>query len=287
VLSGSAVQINVMLSSIFASCLVVKDGPVTWLGQAFRLVQLPLGLFGVAVATVTVPAMSRLATEGVTPGFKHMLGRGLKLVFLMTLPAAVGLAMLAEPIISLIFQRGRYTGFDTAQTALALQSYAWGLVFFSSIKVIQPAFYAIEKRFVPLMVSLVAVAVSATMNTITVFWLKLGHEWLALSTSVSAFVNFALLFVAMRKVAGDLDSKGLALNAGKLLISVVCMAAVCWICKVTLLSGFTHKALILRVVYLCVTIGGAAAVYFGMNALLKNEEVAEFGAILRRKIGRK
>ena len=287
VLSGSAVQINVMLSSIFASCLVIKDGPVTWLGQAFRLVQLPLGLFGVAVATVTVPAMSRLATEGITPAFKQMLGRGLKLVFLMTLPAAVGLAILAEPIISLIFQRGRYTAYDTHMAAIALQSYAWGLVFFSSIKVIQPAFYAIDRRFVPLVVSLVAVVVSAGMNTITVFWLKLGHEWLALSTSVSALVNFALLFYAMRKVAGGLDTKGLAINAAKLLVSVICMAAVCWLCRATLLHGFTEKALVLRILFLGVTIGGAAVVYFGMNALLKNEEVAEFGAILRRKLGRK
>jgi putative peptidoglycan lipid II flippase len=125
------------------------------------------------------------------------------------------------------------------------------------------------------------------MNTITVFWLKLGHEWLALSTSVSAFVNFSLLFWAMRKIAGGLDTRGLAVNFGKLLISVVCMGAVCWISNATLLDHFTEKALILRVLYLGVTIGGAAAVYFGMNALLKNEEVAEFGAILRRKLGRK
>ena len=287
ILSGSAVQINVMLSSIFASCLVIKDGPVTWLGQAFRLVQLPLGLFGVAVATVTVPAMSRLATEGITPAFKETLTKGLKLVFLMTLPAAVGLAILAEPIISLIFQRGRSTAYDTQMAAIALQSYAWGLVFFSSIKVIQPAFYAIERRFVPLMVSLVAVAVSATMNTITVFWLKLGHEWLALSTSVSALVNFGLLYLAMRKMAGSLDGRGLALNAAKLLASVICMAAVCWLCRTYLLANFTEKALVLRLLYLGVTIGGGGAVYFGVNALLKNEELGQFGAILRRKLGRK
>lgn len=287
VLSGSAVQINVMLSSIFASCLVIKDGPVTWLGQAFRLVQLPLGLFGVAVATVTVPAMSRLATEGITPAFKETLTRGLKLVFLMTLPAAVGLALLAEPIISLIFQRGRSTAYDTHMAAIALQSYAWGLVFFSSIKVIQPAFYAIERRFVPLLVSLAAVVVSAGMNCITVFWLKLGHEWLALSTSVSALVNFGLLFWAMRKMTGGLDGRGLLLNAGKLLAAVAAMAAVCLACRATLLVNFTEQALVLRVLYLGLTIGGAAAVYFGVNAVLKNEEVAEFGAILRRKLARK
>jgi putative peptidoglycan lipid II flippase len=287
VISGSVVQFNVMLSSVFASCLVLKDGPVTWLGQAFRLVQLPLGLFGVAVATITVPAMSRLATEGITPEFKQTLLKGLKLVFLMTLPAAVGLAMLSEPIIALIFQRGRSTAYDTQMAALALQSYAWGLVFYSGIKVIQPAFYAIDKRFVPLYVSLAAVIVSATMNTLTVFVFKLGHEWLALSTSVSALINFTLLFLAMRKIAGGLDTKDMLINFGKLLAAVLCMAAVCWGAKATVLVGFTEQPLLLRIFSLTVTIAVAAGVYFGVNALLKNEEVAAFNAILKRKLGRK
>lgn len=287
VISGSVVQFNVLLSSIFASCLVVRDGPVTWLGQAFRLVQLPLGLFGVAVATVTVPAMSRLATEGITPEFKHTLVKGIKLVFLMTLPAAVGLAILAEPIVGLIFQRGRSTYYDTQMSAIALQSYAWGLVFYSAIKVIQPAFYAIDKRFVPLKVSFVAVAVSAIMNTLTVFVFKLGHEWLALSTSVSALVNFSLLFLAMRKVAGRMQGRSLAINVGKLLIAVVCMAGVCWLGQVTILSDWRHQHTAMRLVSLFVTIGGAAAVYFGVNALLRNEELDGFKAIVMRKLGRK
>ena len=287
VISGSVVQFNVLLSSIFASCLVVRDGPVTWLGQAFRLVQLPLGLFGVAVATVTVPAMSRLATEGITPEFKNTLVKGIKLVFLMTLPAAVGLAILAEPIVAIIFQRGRSTYYDTQMSAIALQSYAWGLVFYSAIKVIQPAFYAIDKRFVPLKVSFVAVAVSAIMNTLTVFVFKLGHEWLALSTSVSALVNFSLLFLAMRKIAGRMQGRSLAMNVGKLLIAVVCMAGVCWLGQATILSNWQHQHTAMRLVSLFVTIGGAAVVYFGVNALLRNEELDGFKAIVMRKLGRK
>jgi putative peptidoglycan lipid II flippase len=287
VLSGSVVQVNVLLSSIFASCLVLKDGPVTWLGQAFRLVQLPLGLFGVAVATITVPAMSRLASEGITEDFKHTLTKGLKLVFLMTLPAAVGLAILAEPIISIIFQRGRSTLYDTQMAAIALQSYAWGLVFYAAIKVIQPAFYAIDRRFVPLKVSFVAVAISAAMNYITVFVLKLGHEWLALSTSVSAFVNFTLLYIAMRKISGQMDGRNLLLNLSKLLVSVVLMAGTCWLGQATLMSGWHQQGLIMKLVTLFVTIGGAAAVYFGMNVLLRNEELGGFTSILKRRLGRK
>ncbi len=290
IISGSVVQFNVMLSSVFASCLVTKDGPVTWLGQSFRLVQLPLGLFGVAVATVTVPAMSRLATEGITPEFKGTLLKGLKLVFLMTLPAAVGLAMLAEPIIGLIYQRGRSTELDTQMTAIALQSYAWGLVFYSGIKVVQPAFYAIDRRFVPLLVSLASVVVSATMNTLTVFVFKLGHEYLALSTSVSALINFTLLYLAMRKIAKGLNTAGLLLNFAKLLAGVVAMAGVCWVGHSFLMGDLTTymaKPLLVRILSLGVTIAASAGVYFGVNALLKNEEISGFVAILKRKIGRR
>lgn len=287
VISGSVVQFNVMLGSVYASCLVLKDGPVTWLGQAFRLVQLPLGLFGVAVATVTVPAMARLASEGITEDFKATLTRGLSLVFFLTLPAAVGLALLSEPIIALIFQRGRYTIYDTQMTAAALQYYAWGLVFYSGIKVVQPAFYAIERRFVPLIVSVVAVVVSVIMNSITVFYLKLGHEWLALSTSVSALVNFSLLFIAMNKIAGGMHAGALFKNMGKLLIAVVCMGLVCWGAKMSILADWPHQGLWLRIITLGVTMAVAAGVYFGMNVLLKNNEVAEVTSLLKRKFLRK
>jgi putative peptidoglycan lipid II flippase len=172
-------------------------------------------------------------------------------------------------------------------TALALQSYAWGLVFYSAIKVIQPAFYAIDRRFVPLTVSIVAVAVSAGMNTLTVFVLKLGHEWLALSTSVSAVVNFTLLFIAMRKIAGPMGGRSLMVNGGKLVVSVVCMAAVCWAANATVLRDWAHGSLLIRLATLGATIAAAAAVYFGVNLLLKNEEVAVFTNVVRRKLGRK
>lgn len=286
VISGSVVQFNVMLNSVFASYLVMKDGPVTWLNYSFRLIQLPLGLFGVAVATITLPAMSRLATEGISEGFKDTLARGLKLVFLMTLPSAVGMAFLAEPIISLIYERGKFTPEDTMMTALALRTYAWGLVFYSGIKVIQPAFYAIERRFVPLTVSAVAVAVSAILNSICVFGLKLGHDYLALGTSVSAFVNFTLLFLVMSRIGQGMHGRDLAINFSKLLVSVVAMAGVCIAAQHTVLASWHEHRFVFKCAALFGTIGVAAVVYFGMNALLKNEEVAEFKTILRRKLRR-
>jgi putative peptidoglycan lipid II flippase len=265
---------------------MIKDGPVMWLNNSFRLIQLPLGLFGVAVATITLPAMSRLATEGVSEGFKVTLARGLKLVFLMTLPSAVGMALLAQPIIALIYQRGNFTAEDTNMTALALRTYAWGLVFYSGIKVLQPAFYAIERRYIPLLVSCAAVGVSAVCNYLTVYRWKLGHEFLALGTSISAVVNFTLLFLAMRSVTHGMKGRELAANLCKLVVSCAAMAAVCWVCRLTLLDNFSHQRLLQKIGTLGATIFLAACVYFLMNSLLKNEEVGDMRRLLLRKLGR-
>jgi putative peptidoglycan lipid II flippase len=290
VISGSVVQVNVFLNNYYASYITVDgsaDGPQMWLNAAFRLVQLPLGIFGVVIGTVTLPAMSRLATEGITEAFKETLARSLKLVFLMTLPSAVGMAFLADEIIGIIYQHGRYTDHDTHMAALALRTYSWGLICYAGIKIVQPAFYAIDRRYIPLVISLIAVTVSAVANYLTVYRWKLGHEYLALGTSLSAFVNFGLLMLAMRSVAHGMRGRELSVNMVKLLISSVALAAVCWAGRATLLQGFNHQSLPLQIVTLSVTIAVAAGVYFGVNALLRNEELSEFSAILKRKFGRK
>jgi putative peptidoglycan lipid II flippase len=290
VISGSVVQVNVFLNNYYASFITVDgsaDGPQMWLNAAFRLVQLPLGIFGVVIGTVTLPAMSRLATEGITDAFKDTLARSLKLVFLMTLPSAVGMAYLADEIIGLIYQHGRFSGHDTHMAALALRTYSWGLICYAGIKIVQPAFYAIDRRYVPLVISLVAVTVSAVANYLTVYRWNLGHDYLALGTSLSAFVNFGLLMLAMRSASKGIRGRELSVNMAKLLASSAALAGVCWLGKITVLRNFSHQALPLQICTLFVTIGVAAGVYFGTNALLKNEEMSELSAILRRKLGRK
>ena len=290
VISGSVIQLNVFLNIYYASFITAPngspDGPRIWLNAAFRLIQLPLGIFGVVIGTVMLPAIARLGTDGITPAFKDTLGRGLKLVFLMTVPSAVGMALLAEPIIALIYQRHNWIGEDTAQAALALRTYAWGLVCFSGIRIIQPAFYAINRRYIPLIVSITAVSVSAGCNFVTVYLWHKGIDYLAMGTSLSALVNFSLLMLAMRKVAHGINGRELAVNFLKLLVSAAIMAAVCLAAKATVLAGYEHQGIALKVLSLGGTIGLAAAVYFGANALLKNEELAEFTAIVKRKLGR-
>src|SRR6201999_540315 len=126
VIAASSTQINVMINSVFASHL--GDGAVSWLSIAFRLMQLPLGIFGVALGTVSLPLLARLAVAGNRDGFRTELARGIRLAFLMTIPATIGLVVLADPIVSVLYRHGRTTAYQAHEAAGALQYYALGLV---------------------------------------------------------------------------------------------------------------------------------------------------------------
>jgi putative peptidoglycan lipid II flippase len=125
------VQVNVLVNTWFASWL--EDGTAYRLNIAFRLMQLPLGLFGVAVGTVTLPLLSRIAAKGDRAEFGSVLGRGLRLAFMLTFPATVGLIILARPILSLLYEHGRFSAHATDEAALALQGYAFGLCAYSAL----------------------------------------------------------------------------------------------------------------------------------------------------------
>src|SRR5438874_4792605 len=169
VIAASAVQVNVLVNSAFAARVTdaaghVIDGPVTWLNIAFRLMQLPIGVFGVAVGTVTLPLVSRTAALGDMAGFRSALAHALRLVTLLTVPAAIGLIMLAEPIIAMLYQHGRFTAEATRQTAGALQFYAIGLAAYSAVKVLAPAFYAIDRRYLLMVVSIDSIVVNFILH---------------------------------------------------------------------------------------------------------------------------
>ena len=287
VISGSVVQVNVALNSFFAS-YVAGDGPVTWLNNAFRLMQLPLGLFGVGLATVSLPSLARLAAHGISDDFRTTLSKAIRMGALLSIPSAVGLAMLAEPIMSLLYGNGRAATnpLHVPGCAVALQMYALGLVFYSGLKVLQPAFYAINKRFIPMIISIVCVLFSAGLNSLFVMVWHLDHRYLALSTSLSAALNFGCLFFAMRHHTGRFDGRKLLATFGKLAIAATCMAAVCWTAQLTILSQWQTHGIIVRAILLGLTIVVAAVVYFGASAALKNEELGDFTGSLKRKMSR-
>ena len=286
VIAGSAVQVNVLLNTVFATHLDVKDGPVSWLNYAFRLMQLPLGVFGVAVATVTLPVLSRVATEGITDKFRSVLGAGNRLVLFLTLPSAVGLLILAEPIISLLYERGKFTHYETLATAAALRWYAVGLIFYACIKVIQPAFTAIDRRFVPMYVALGSIALNAALNGYFVTHYPLRHDFLALSTAVIAATNFLLLYVTMSRIAGGLETGKIAVTLAKLIPAVVLLGAVAWAGNHWLLQGWSGFGLLRRAMLLGSIVAGAGGAYFLAANLLNVDEARQFLGIVKRKVRR-
>ena len=214
ILGNAAVQINVMVNTNFASTIADPvrgmDGPVSWLSYAFRFMQLPLGLFGVAMASATLPSISRSAAAGNMEEFRRTLSKSLGMVFLLTLPSSVGLAVLGKSIIGAIYQGGRFQLYDTQQTALALSFYAIGLAGYAALKVLNPAFYALGDARTPMLVSLGSIVVNFATAATMIRFAGLGHAGLALSTSAVALFGFFLLFEILRRRIGGVHGRELA-----------------------------------------------------------------------------
>jgi putative peptidoglycan lipid II flippase len=203
---AAAVQVNVLVNNNFASYL--GDGPVSWLNVAFRFMQLPIGLFGVAVGTVMLPVASRQTARGDSAALGATVAQALELVALLCLPAAAGLALLGVPVIGLVYEHGRFTSADTGAAAEALGGYALGLAGYAGIKVLVPAFYALGDTRLPMRVSCLSIATNWALNWLFVRGLGFGHLGLALATSGVALGNFALLHAALRRRIGPLPTRG-------------------------------------------------------------------------------
>jgi putative peptidoglycan lipid II flippase len=220
---AAAVQVNVLVNSNFASYL--GDGPVSWLNVAFRFMQLPIGLFGVALGTVALPAVSRHRARGDTAALGRTVGQALELVALLCLPAAAGLAVFGVPVIGLVYEHGRFGPSDTTFAAQALSAYAVGLAGYAGIKVLAPAFYALDDTRVPMLVSVLSIVTNFVLNWTFVRVLGFGHVGLALSTSAVALANCALLYVILRRRVGPLGTRAAAGFARIVAATVIMIAA--------------------------------------------------------------
>src|SRR5439155_14714551 len=173
----------------------------------FRFMQLPIGLFGVAIGTVTLPLVSRHGARGDTRAFRATVGQALELVALFCLPAAAGLALMGVPVIGLIYEHGRFASRDTAAAAQALAGYVVGLAGYAGIKVLAPSFYALGDARTPMLVSVVSIGVNYALNWTFVRRLGFGHLGLALATSAVALGNFALLYAFLRRRIGPFGGR--------------------------------------------------------------------------------
>jgi putative peptidoglycan lipid II flippase len=284
VIAASTTQFNVLINSMFASTL--GDGPIFWLSIAFRLMQLPLGVFGVALGTVTLPLLSRLVVAGQMTGFRAELARAMRLGLLLTVPSTVGLIMLAEPIISVLYQHGKFTAYQAAQAAGALRFYAIGLAGYAALKVLVNAFYALDKRKTPMLVSFFAVALNLLLNWIFTFRLGWGHRGLAFSTGCIATFNFLLLYMLMRRHLHGLESRRMLVMLAKVAVAAAALVAVCAASSHWLLADWATQAFLRKLGELLGTVIVGAAVFAGCGVALHIEELKELQRAVKRRLRR-
>jgi putative peptidoglycan lipid II flippase len=269
---------------MFASTL--GDGAIFWLAIAFRLMQLPLGLFGVALGTVTLPLLSRLVVAGHMAGFRTELARAMRIMFLLTIPSTVGLMMLAEPIMSVLYQHGRFDASQAAEAAGALRFYAVGLAGYAALKVLVNAFYALDRRKTPMLVSFLAVGLNLLFNWVFTFRLGWGHRGLAFSTGLVATCNFLVLYALMSHQLEGLELRRMAQTIGKIALAAAALAAVCAASMRWVLNDWATQAVLTKTVELFATIFVAGSVFLCAAAVLKIDEMKALIASLKRRLKR-
>jgi putative peptidoglycan lipid II flippase len=294
IIGTAAVQVNVFINTNFASSIIdpatgaVANGPVSWLSYAFRFMQFPIGVFGVAIATAALPMLSRSSAQTDYNAFRRTLAHSLTLVFLLCVPSAVGLAVLGRPIVALIFEHGRFTAFDTVQTGDALAAYSIGLAGYAAVKVLSPAFYALGDARTPMLISLGSIAVNYVMNSLLVA--PFGHVGLAFSTSAVALVNFILLALFMRRRIGPLEGSRLGTTLARICVASIPMGAVAWLVS-EFCGSLPLAGIVLKLVRVSAAITLASIAFYVVCRLLRIEELNEaieaiagrFLRVLRRK----
>jgi putative peptidoglycan lipid II flippase len=284
VIAASTVQVNVLVNSVFASNL--GNGPTYWLSQAFRVMQLPLGIFGVALGTVALPLLARMAAVGNFTAFRSELARGMRLALLLTIPATVGLMMLADPIMSVLYQHGKFGVTETMESAGALRFYALGLASYAALKVLVNAFYAIDRRKAPMVISLISVGLNLLLNWIFTLQLGWGHRGLAFSTSCIAIFNFLVLYVLMRRHLRLLETRVLITLLLKIGAASLALMVVCWAGEHYVLADWATQAFMPKLAWLLATITVAALAFLGCTLLLRVDELEQLRALVNRKLRR-
>jgi putative peptidoglycan lipid II flippase len=265
IIGTAAVQINIFTDNWFAS--FYGNGAVTWLNCAFRLVLFPIGLFGVAIGVATLPTASSHASQGNIAEFRKTVARSIRLVMFLSIPAACGLAILARPIISVIYEHGKFSPESTRQTALCLQALAVGLAGYAAVKVIAPTFYALGDSRTPMYVSIFSVVVNAGLDYVFAVMMRMETAGLALSTSFVALANFVLLMAFMRR-------KIVRFEASALVRSVIRIAAASAIMSVAA-YGTHHLLEAHRYIDVTVSIAVAVLVFGASCKLLRVNELRE------------
>lgn len=279
---GMAVaQINIFISTILASYL--SEGSITYLYYSMRLIQFPIGIFGVAMGMAVLPTLSEHAVKGDYEKLKEDFSFALRLLFFISVPAMAGLIALREPIVNLLFQRGKFDYTATIGTAQALFFYSLGIWSIVGVRVITASFYSMQDTKTPVKVAIIALLANLLLSIILMRFLL--HAGLALANSLASYVNFFLLFFFLKKKLKSVEGKRILSSFIKTAVVSFIMGIIGWMLlrgELWQISGDTvNKAL-----YLIGTIILCAFVYFLFSYLAKSEEAFYVLSILKNKIKR-
>jgi putative peptidoglycan lipid II flippase len=279
----AAVQINVAVNTVLAS--TQPQGSVSFLQYAFRLMYLPIGLFGVSIATAALPHLSKQAADADKAAMRDTLSSGLRLMLMLNVPATIGLIALARPIVELILQRGEFQSSDSAATAAALMFYAPGLLGYSAVKIASPSFYALGDSRTPVIASVASVVLNLVLNLVLVR--ILGYRGLALGTAIAALFNALMLLTLLSRRIGGLHERRVLTALVKIVLASIAMGLAAYFVNAWLVTLMPGGALTRKAIRVFAAMGVAVVVLIGAARLLRIEELADAMKSVTRRLGRR
>lgn len=276
----SVTQINITVSTILASYF--SGGP-TYLFYGMRLIQFPLGIFGVALATAILPTLSAQAARGALDELRTTLGFGLRMIFFIIMPAMLGLILLRQPIVHVFFEHGSFTKADTLATATAVLCYAVGLWAFAGVRIIVSAFYSMQDTRTPAITAGIAVGANILLS----LWLMtlLDAAGLALATALASMLNGSILVALLHRRLGRVDWGSIGRSALRVLVACVPLVLICL--GVAGAMIWTHEGeWLMKSAALVAGIGFSVVGYLGVHILLGSDELEVVMGMVKRKLGR-
>ncbi len=266
VLGIAVYEVNIMVDTLLASFL--QGGAISYLYYGNRLVQLPLGVFAVALGVALLPTLSSQAAKGNLKELVQTMSFSIRLILFVTIPATIGLIILREPIVNTLWERGEFTASTTEGTAIALLYYAVGLCAYSGIKIIAPAFYSLQDTKTPAKIGIYSMVLNMVLNLILM--VPLQHGGLALATSLAALFNVTLLIYHLRKRLGLMGGKKILQSTLKMSAAAIAMGAVTFFAR----ESFFHVGdpLSTRLLSLTACISIGMLVYAVISHFTRNEE---------------
>ncbi len=283
VVSGSIVQVNLIINGNFASAL--SEGSIRALKVANTLVQFPLGVFAMGVGMIILPTLSGLMAKGEMVRFRTTFSEGLRMVLFVTIPSAVGLAILSVPLIRLLFQSGRFTAADTHQAAYAVLFYSIGLVSQAAIQILIQVFYSLQDTRTLMRVSGQAIIINTALSLLFLQATNLQHGGLALAYSITSLINMLTYLTRLRRRIGAIDGRRLVRTTALSLLAAAAMAVAAWQSARLVGIWIGSTGVVGRAAEVASGVGAGVLVYFLVAWLLHMEEIAFLReAVQRRRV---